>query len=258
MVDVNYRKKKLFSIRHIWFSSKNLQSSADITFYHGITKELADTINKKKHIEQQYSLTTDLNQSEDLLWKQIRKNVRYEIRRSEKENIMVKHFAPNNINKELLDEFEKVYNQMYRDKAMKIKFNRKLIECYIKNKSIEFSIGFIEGLPTVFHSYIVDDVSVRFFYSTSPFRQDEKEASLIARVNRHLHWNDICYFKKSGYSKYDWGGITNPRLPNGIDNFKIGFGGKQIVYYNLQVYSGLFGTLYALYKNAFSCNFLQK
>jgi len=249
MVNIVYRKNGLIPIRHVWFANEKLQTSNFITFYHGVSRPFITSVRKRKHVEKQYSLQIDLNLDEERLFEQMRKNVRYEIRRSNKEGIIIKHFTSKEISKELLNRFEVTYNEMYLDKRMAVKYNRRLVEAYMDDNCIEFSVGFAQGIPMVFHSYIVDTEIARFFYSTSPLRKQDVDRSLVSRVNRYQHWSDICYFKRLAYKIYDFGGISNPQMPNGIDNFKLGFGGNIVEYYNLVVYSGLLAPVCALLEN---------
>jgi len=249
MVNIVYRKNGLIPIRHVWFDNEGLESSACITFYHGVSRPFATSVRKRKKVEKQYSLQIDLTLNAEAILEQMRKNVRYEIRRSNKEAIIIKHFTSKEIPQELLNRFEVTYNEMYRDKGLAVKYNCRLVEAYMQDNCIEFSVGFAQGTPIVFHSYIVDTSTARFFYSTSPLRKKGVDSSLVSRVNRYQHWSDICYFKQLGYKIYDFGGISNPQKPNGIDNFKLGFGGNIVEYYNLVVYSGLFGAMYSLIEN---------
>ena len=41
--------------------------------------------------------------------------------------------------------------------------------------------------------------------------------------------------KKMGIENYDWGGISSLDNPNGIDKFKMAFGGSPIFYYNVMI-----------------------
>lgn len=63
-------------------------------------------------------------------------------------------------------------------------------------------------------------------------------------MNKYLHWKDILSFKERGYSRYEWGGITDVENPNGIDRFKMEFGGEVQIYYNYIVANSLKGRLY--------------
>ena len=88
-----------------------------------------------------------------------------------------------------------------------------------------------DGEDLVYHSYLADETCARLLHSVSDFRESQ-DGALISRANRGLHWEDMKRFAKKGLSVYDWGGIPNPEAPNGIDQFKIKFGGEPVTYYN--------------------------
>ena len=234
MVKCKYKKKGI-NIEHIWFLNQqeigNIETKG-IVFCHALKHKEKKGINKLQN-----SLIADLSLDEDELFQQIRKNDRYEIRRAKKEGVECIAFSSEKIKEhfDLLDEFEQVYNQMFRDKHMSVKFNRRQIETYINEKAMYFTIAYYENKPYVFHSYIYDKISqnVRLYYSCSAFRSEKEVANMIARMNKLLHWHDLCRFKEEGIVNYDWGGITNPENPNGIDQFKLGFGGKLVTYWNV-------------------------
>ena len=50
-------------------------------------------------------------------------------------------------------------------------------------------------------------------------------------------------FRKKGLIRYDWGGISDFDNPNGIDEFKLKFGGEKITYYNIFAGNTLLGKL---------------
>lgn len=182
----------------------------------------------------QHTLITDLTEDEESIYKKIRKNYRYEIRRVEKENVQLKFYSAKEMSekKELMSSFATTYNQMYASKGINAKFNTPLVKEYMQKDAICFTIAYYNGEPLVFHSYIVDKHNARFFYSASPFREKKDVATIIGQMNKALHWFDIKTFRNMGIAQYDWGGIANPEEPNGIDQFKMGFGGKEKDYYN--------------------------
>jgi lipid II:glycine glycyltransferase (peptidoglycan interpeptide bridge formation enzyme) len=240
MINITYRKK--IRITHVWFcdDKKYIKSNGDIIFLHGYGTKNSDGI-----VSSQYTLITNLETAEDELWQGINKNVRYEIRRANKEGIITKQFNGKEIlkNKDIINKFENIYNQMYLDKGIDSKFNRSLFYEYAKNNSIIVTVAYHDQTPLVFHSYIMDNENARFFYSTSPFRQDNEQRNLIARMNKLLHWSDLLMFKSGGILKYDWGGINNPDSPNSIAQFKLKFPGKVVEYYNIQEGRTLLGRI---------------
>ena len=57
----------------------------------------------------------------------------------------------------------------------------------------------------------------------------------IRRFGKSFLLKDIysSYLKQIGVKEYDWGGIASYESPNGIDKFKMSFGGEYRKYYNL-------------------------
>lgn len=245
MVDIVY-KKGVLKMEHIWFCKvKPNNRNKNIVFYHNVfDKSMCDN-NLSKEILKQYSLVTDLTKDKDEIYKNIRKNIRYEIRKCQKLDVRYQSYLGQDIEKqpELLSQFKKVYEEMYREKGMKVKFNLKQIKEYININAVVFTIAFYDNSPMVFHSYIIDEDNARFYYSASLFRNSHFDANLIAIMNKGLHWFDIELFKNQNKKTYDWGGISNFDNPNGIDYFKMGFGGEKITYYNIIEYHGMLGDL---------------
>lgn len=232
MVYCNY-DKSFMRVGHLWFADQLPQKAhkPDILYKHGVknSESRPFTISLV-----QYTQITDLTVDEKTLYQTIRKNYRYEIRRADKENVTKKFYTAKQLAErpDILDAFENVYNQMYRDKQMNVVFNRPLVEEYLKQNGIVFTVASYDGEPLVFHSYIIDKTHVRFFYSASPFRAQKDLAAEIGRMNKALHWFDLQTFKQMGICSYDWGGIRSAEKPNGIDLFKMGFGGTVLFYHN--------------------------
>lgn len=235
MVHAKYRKY-FISIEHVWFNQcssvletlNELNSKSEICFLHSCDFFITDVPKYCVEIEQN-TLITDLTQTKESIFQKINKNYRYEIRRCEKENIVVKNYNSKEIlkNSDIFEKFITVYNDMYKSKGLKTTFNKELMKAYIMADMVVFSAAFFDNEPLVFHSYIVGDETTRFFYSASPFRSNKYDASLIGRMNKYLHWNDLLYFKDIGVQKYDWGGIGKSLAVSGISQFKMKFSGDK-------------------------------
>lgn len=234
-------QKNVLKIQNIWFANPDdvdeliscgRKEGMDVINIHGIS-----FVERPRNWNEQYTIMTNLSESEEELKKRIRKNFRYEIRRIEKESVVIKRYSSEEFarEKKLLDLFEKTYNQMYRDKGMGTVFNRIQVEQYLRTGCMIVTIGFYDTTPYVFHSYICNKSNARFYYSTSPFRSDRDAAALIGRINKAMHWHDMKMFKEMGIVNYDWGGISDKDASNGIDQFKVGFGGNIEKYYNCSI-----------------------
>ncbi len=237
-------KKHGISISHVWFSDKIEKQKSHLSIFHGMkSDDIPIDFSNSFKITPQSTLITDLSLTQDELWSKIKKNTRYEIRRAEKEGIEIKYYLGKETPRDILLSFEKVYNQMYKSKGKKTTFNKKIVEQYMKNEMIAFSIALYESEPLVFHSYIYDEDHTRFFYSCSPFRDEPEMANLIGRMNRLLHWNDFLWFKNMGVTEYDWGGINSDTNPDNIAKFKMSFGGVSTEKFNYSIGDSILGKL---------------
>ena len=226
-------KKKGLNIQHMWFHVQEFNYQSDIIFIHDSDKK--DDLNDCYYLKRvQKTVISDLTKDIEVLQKDINKNYRYEIRRAEKENILTTIFFSKDMKKDssIIDKLALYYEEMFSSKDIKSSFNRKLVEKYIEADCFMVSVAKNGNNELVFHSYIVDKNTTRLLYSCSLFRSHGVDKNLVGRANKYLHWCDIKYFKEHGYEIYDWGGITSFEKPNGIDKFKMEFGGKYVVHYN--------------------------
>lgn len=249
MIDVTY-KKKFLSVNQIWYGKDisiaellKQKRSADILFVHGADKE--ETKGAFRGWQEYHTCINDLRLSEEDMLSKINKNVRYEIRRSQRDGIAFSFYQKKEIeeNASLLKTFSDIYERMYLSKGSATKLNINAINHYLENDNIIFSAVMREGEILVFHSYIYEGTQTRLLHSASCFREESADQAMIGRVNKRLHWEDIKYFKNAGVVEYDWGGISDFDNPNGIDEFKLKFGGEKITYYNIFAGNTVLGKL---------------
>lgn len=250
MIDFIF-KRKIFRIRECSFCGINAlgKRKADVVYLHSSDSGMT-VVPRGTMVQEQYTLVTNLQKTEDELLATIKKNCKYEIRRSERENVQEHFFESKNIiaDPEIVKRFEKTYNQMFSKKGLDgYRFNRKLVEKAVETNNIVItSCTNVDGENEVFHAYLCDKESCVLMYSASPLwgKDDKEKANEIGRMNKYLHWKDILFFKKNGFSRYEWGGIKDPNEPNGIDKFKMEFGGSIAQYNNYIVPISLLGRLY--------------
>lgn len=231
---------KHFRRLHIWFEENvdfnSISESVDEIYIHGIERMM--DINWG-NCEKQHSLVSNLSSTEDELLKLMTKTYRNEINRAIREEVAVKFFWGKDIidDTKLLQSFSDMYHGMYAEKGMKVFLGDEEIRDYAKAEKFLISVAYIDNIPVVFHSYIIDIVNSRLLHSCSEFREiDNQKRNAIGRANKYLHWMDLRYLKKRGIEKYDWGGCASFEEPNGIDKFKMAFGGSKITYYNIVIY----------------------
>ena len=231
MIHITYKKKGI-NITQVWYSDATSEwklLKTDLFFVHGVYEK-----GKKGVWQTFHSLLTDLTASEEDMLAAVHKNFKYQIRRSQREDVSYRMYSAKEImeNADLLDKFAAMYEAMYSEKGMKQTLNKEQILLYAKADALMISIMMMGEEIAVVHSYIVGEDTARLLHSVSEFRREDMDANFIARCNKRHHWEDLCYFKQMGIKEYDWGGISSFDNPNGIDDFKSKFGGKPVTYYN--------------------------
>ena len=240
---ISYKKYGI-RIGQVWFDEnwKKTKPYPDIVFLHGMKnkQEGSDCRSDIFH-----TLFHDLSLPEEELHSAIQKNVRYEIRKNEKEPMDIQIFNGEELirNQRKLEELENMYEALYRSKGMKQTLNHEQMLCYAKTGALVLTEILSEDKILVIHSYLTDGKQTRLLHSVSEFRDGISDANLVARANKRLHWEDMKMFKARGVSIYDWGGISNPDHPNGIDAFKMKFGGQLQTSYNVLKGITLLGKL---------------
>ncbi len=234
------RKGRLLEYAYIWFENvRSLEKlkgkiKSDFVSIHGNPYVLDG---KNCVAQKQYTLLTDLQQNlEDI---KLTKTTKNEINRSVRENVEARWFDSQALleNEDVLNKFSEIYHAMYSGKGIEANINKNEIVAYIKGNAFALSVAYINGEAMVFHSYICNGETARLFQSCSDFRSCDKELkNAIGRANKFLHWKDLQALKDKGYALYDWGGVFDFENPNGIDLFKMSFGGEKAEYYNIQVF----------------------
>lgn len=243
MVKITYKKKGI-RVTQIWYPEEMRdfsETKTDIVFCHGVYQ--------KKHSKALYqtfhTLISDLTEVDETLFSRINKNVRYEIRRNNKENVEYKVFQSKDLleKPDVLNSFSIMYENMYAEKGMKQSLNLEQLRLYAREEALLVSGIYVGEQPVVMHSYIVAEKKVRLLHSVSEFRRQDMDANFIARCNKRLHWDDLKYLAGLGKTEYDWGGVSSLENPNGIDAFKFKFGGTPSTYYNEYVGKSWLGKM---------------
>lgn len=202
MIDISYQKKFL-KVNQIWYPNDVTVSGllrqkrkADILFVPGVPA--AETKGSFRKAQEFHTCMNDLTRPEEDMLAAVNKAVRYQFRRSEKDNIEVCFYTKEDIRKapELLSKFSDIYKRMYQSKGSDTRLNMSAVKRYLDADAIIFSAVWHEGEMLVFHSYVCDDTDARLLHSASCFREESADQSMIGRANKRLHWEDILYFKK--------------------------------------------------------------
>ncbi len=227
---------RILKARNVWFEQVSSlgdipKDGTDIVYIYGNSQPLSGC-NMICH--KQYSAITDLTLCRDDIFSSFASNLRNEIRRAKREEVTVR-FCIGDDAIEQLPEFAETFRHLYEEKGEKEELPVNEMKTFAEENALMISAASVSGEAKVFHSYIYDGNSCRLTFSCSEFRaaslKEEKQS--FARANKLLHWEDMLYFIDKGLSVYDWGGLTSPEEPNGIDKFKLSFGCKPVEYYNI-------------------------
>lgn len=221
---------------------------AQLLRYLRLTPEAAHMLKGFRSIDRADTLVSDLTQCEDEIFGKMDRTFRYHIRRAQKESPELSVYRAEDISRDesILAEFRTAYMHFCDaagNQQLKKGYSADRIRALIETDGLILTRGII-GNAKVFHLYVTDGRTAVMRYSASDFRDAEVDNALAGRLNKLLHWNDMCYFKSTGYQYYDWGNVStaNREEYNGIDTFKARFGGDPTVVYNVFVANGLIGA----------------
>ena len=228
IVDKGFLKKRV----NVWFPENGYvtKQRCDVCCYIGIQKLHSSN---NQHIKFN-SLISDLTLSKEELFNSFKKATRYDIRRSERDEISIIHYNSRQLNEDLYSSYKTIYEKMYKSKGLLQEAPIDDMARFAANDALVISSVNINKTPVVYHVYIVVGKHARLWMSCSAFRDndDKQYREMLGRANKRLHFEDIIYFIDNGYTSYDWGGICSYEVPTGIDLFKMSFGGEPITYYD--------------------------
>lgn len=246
MKPIVYRNKGL-KIAGYWFDLQRKNSvKCDIISYHDLKEPISEASNNII-VRNSQTLVNGLDISIDELFLKVQSNTRNKIRRAEKDGAVTKFYSSEDILRQpqILDEFIEVYKQFLVSKNMKGKCNRNQLEAYCKVNMLALSTVAYGDNSIVFHVYIGNGEITRLQYSASLFRNEDQSTNknLYGNANKLLHWRDMCKFKGLGYKDYDWGGYSNLKELQNINQFKALFGGEVEDRYHYMIPNSFLGSL---------------
>lgn len=195
----------------------------------------------------QHTLIKDLSPNEEILFQSLGKHLRKHIRKCEREHeANIEFYTSYEIisNKSILLTCKKLYEKMFADKGMNVKFNLKLAELYCKNNALVVGIAYIDDIPVGFTSLIYDSINARAWVGAFDFRNTDKNSYTLSRAHRLLNWKRMIWCKEQGIQQFDFGGINSFDKPNTIAKFKLEFEPEnKVTYYNYLVPNNIIGKI---------------
>lgn len=232
MIEVNERIKHGLKMVDVYYAKNNDDHKEyDVVLY----------IQNKESIQGAAEFKTiilDLEKTEEDIFAGFGKHLRRGIRKIESSD-EVECFIDFQPSDEQLEDFIKYFEEFSK--------SRGIYKCNAENLyklrdagclAIEGAREKESGKILIYHTYNFDDTRVRMQYSASItylYPDDNKMRNMISNANRLLTFHGIKVFKEKGLKEFDFGGVTldsNHKEMEGIDRFKMEFGGEVITEYN--------------------------
>jgi len=240
-------KIKFLSLERVWFANTEVKSDADMIRYmrrkyplqgFSVVNEIAETV------------FSDIQVETETLLSKCTKTVKYEVNKCAKESVAIHFYNAKDLlhSPEITNEFELAYIDFAKDledKSVLAAYSRHKIENMIDSDCILISKAEKESIA-IYHVYAWGNDAACLLYSVSNFRNDSSLRNLAGRMNKLLHIRDIEWFRQNGVRIYDWGNISSSTNPNGIDKFKLSFGGEIVTVYNILIGNSILGKIFSL------------
>ena len=226
-----YRKISFFNLCETWF---NYQFNALDIFRLNVFRDVKNVTRNIVPGVKIISHTIQINLEQDIetICSNFSEDIRRKVRKAEKEGVNC--YFHNDTNK-----FVAFINDFAVRKKTFTTSKRKFTEF---GDYVEMSFAEYNGQVLAAHSYLVDkDLKiVTGLHSGTTRLQEGADKSQVGRAHKMLVVKDICYFKERGFKIFDFGGYalnTKDESLQGINNFKLSFGGKVVPCINYYSYS---------------------
>lgn len=227
-----YQKQKIMSpiekrilgikVTEHWFEYNSNQSIFSINPQLYVKDEPRKSI---FHIKKNcYAIANNLNISAEQLFAGFNKTYRYQIQKAIKENITCT--VENNYEK-----FLAFYNPFAKEKGLS---NVNMDHLTSKEPNLLITFATLGSTVLVTHSYIIDKKLgvARLWLSGSSRLEKDIDHYQIGAANKLLHFKDMLYFKEKGFTTYDFGTYEEEEQFQGLNKFKLSFGGEKLKYSN--------------------------
>lgn len=192
----------------------------------------------------------DLLKSEQILFSEIEKENRRQIRKAEKQQMQFVVLEQPTASE--LKKFQKFYNQhaklkrTYRCSSFHLHTMKKLVEK--DGLALTYMTDRDHNHIYCYRIYVTDGEMAMTLYSASNIHLTTAPETKrqLSEANRYLIWKNIIRFKRKGVKTLDMGGLTDE--PS-IRKFKTGFGGEVVTVYSGYAASSLIGKLTLVARN---------
>jgi hypothetical protein len=175
----------------------------------------------------------DLQQSSDAILRNMAQTTRNRARQGER---LGGHVQVERNGARAESDFLKLYEQLAAAKSGHLsRLDAAVLERYAACRDV--FVIYLDGEVICGHVNLRDEGHprrARALYSASRRFEDHKVAQLCGVLNCYLHWREIQAYQSENFKIYDFGGISRGTSPGaeGIDRFKLSFGGKTVQEHN--------------------------
>jgi lipid II:glycine glycyltransferase (peptidoglycan interpeptide bridge formation enzyme) len=173
-------------------------------------------------VDAEKTLVIDLTKSEDELLSYMRKNTRYNIRKSKREGISVKNVG----DLSLFNEFVDIYRDTVKRQgwvAYSTDYIKAEYEMFAKDDMSRMFVAYYKGNPIAASIFLFYKNEVVYHHSGSYTKYRDLPSSYA------IQWAIIKYAKEQGFKKYNLWGVCEKDDKDhpwyGLSLFKYGFGG---------------------------------
>lgn len=216
-------KKGFFTKNDIWFSEQPRFQIVNSYFQSPIKIRIPGM-----KCSSFFTIHNDLEQDKETMLSKMDKGTSYEIRRAEREGVRIEEEGS-------IDEFITFFNRFASNKGIE----ETSLNYLQYEPAMQITSAYAGNELLVMHTYVHDTKRARLFMSASRVFETDEESkrnrNLVGYANRYLHFQDMLMFKKAGKSIYDFGGYakdTDNKSLQGINEFKLNFGGHVVEEYN--------------------------
>jgi hypothetical protein len=224
-----YRLRGL-TVGEAWFGEEPVRDGLDIVFHIQRGQPLEGAHCRVKH-----TLLVDLTLDEDDLQKAFDADLRWRLRRAEKDALVYQHLDAGDAR--VRDGFCAFHAQWAAEKGHQA-LQRRRLDAMAEAGHLDLSaIATLEGKSLTCSAYYVDGGRARGLYRPSclDYADTSRQRQIMGRASRYLVWRDMLRYKADGYTLFDFGGwyngATDQQLLR-INAFKKEFGGRVVQEWN--------------------------
>ncbi len=226
------RKGLLFRVKDVYFSpaAANHAPRTDMTRFYQCAEPFAGS-------EAFHTLHIDLRRDDEALFASFDRRTRAELRKTIEPGLYAVSQRENPTDAEM-EAFAVFFDAFAREKGIG-SCDRTLLANTRTSGRLMLSAAWPAADPDhicCMHAHSCDGLRTRAIYSCSGRLAGDGvlTAGQVARANRLLHFEDMKYYRDRGVSCYDFGGLSLGDDPaaKGVDEFKMGFGGRIVDEYN--------------------------